>query len=295
MERRLTVPAPYLRSMWVEAGPGEALGGGSTSMARKRRYDTIITEKEGRIEWITLNRPHRLNAFNLEMIDELSSAIHEAEEDEDVRCIIIKGAGDRAFSAGADLTMFTELTPTVARDASQKGQRLMGMIEASSKPYVAAIHGFCLGGGLELALACDFRIADESAELGNPEIRLGIIPGWGGTQRLCRIIGLAKAKELIMLGDRIPADEALRFGLVHKVVPVGKLLEEARALAQRLVEGPPVALKFAKYVMNLGTQFPLEVGLGLEANAFGVIASTEDVIEGISSFFEKRKPEFKGR
>jgi len=264
-------------------------------MARRRRFETILMDKENGVEWITLNRPHRLNAITLEMIDELSSAIDEAEEDGEVRCIVVEGAGDRAFSVGADLTMFTDLTPISAFDASERGQRLMDKIEASSKPFVAAVHGFCLGGGLELALACDFRIADESAELGSPEINLGIIPGWGGTQRLSRIIGLARAKELIMLGDRIPAEEALRIGLVHKVVPPGKLRDEVKTLAQRLAEGPPIALKHAKHAMNLGTQFALEAGLKVEAQAFSIIASAEDTMEGISAFFEKRKPEFKGR
>jgi len=264
-------------------------------MPKRKRFETIITEKEDGIEWITLNRPHRMNAFNLEMIDELSTAIDGAEADEDIRCVVIKSAGDRAFSTGADLTVFTDMTPISALDFSESGQRLMDKIEASSKPYVAAIHGFCLGGGLELALACDFRIADESAELGNPEIRLGIIPGWSGTQRLSKVIGLARAKELIMLGDRMPADEALRIGLVHRVVPVEKLLDEARDLARRLVEGPPIALMLAKHAINVGAQFPLEVGLKVEAQAFGILASAEDTIEGISAFFEKRKPEFKGK
>lgn len=264
-------------------------------MPEGKRFETIITEKEDGIEWITLNRPHRMNAFNLEMIDELSTAIDEAEADEDVRCAVIKSAGDRAFSTGADLSVFTDMTPISALDFSERGQRLMDKIEASSKPYIAAIHGFCLGGGLELALACDFRIADESAELGNPEIRLGIIPGWSGTQRLSKVIGLARAKELIMLGDRMPADEALRIGLVHRVVPAEKLLDEAKDLAHRLVEGPPIALKLAKHAINVGAQFPLEVGLKVEAQAFGILASAEDTIEGISAFFEKRKPEFKGK
>ena len=264
-------------------------------MPKGKRFETIITEKEDGIEWITLNRPHRMNAFNLEMIDELSTAIDEAEADEDVRCVVIKSAGDRAFSTGADLSVFTDMTPISALDFSESGQRLMDKIEASSNPYVAAIHGFCLGGGLELALACDFRIADESAELGNPEIRLGIIPGWSGTQRLSKVIGLARAKELIMLGDRMPADEALRIGLVHRVVPVEKLLDEARDLARRLVAGPPVALRLAKHAINVGAQFPLEVGLKVEAQAFGILASAEDTMEGISAFFEKRKPEFKGK
>jgi len=264
-------------------------------MSKRKRFETIITEKEDGIEWITLNRPHRMNALNLEMIDELSTAVGEAEADEEVRCVVIKSAGDRAFSTGADLSVFADMTPISTLDFSERGQKLMDKIEASSKPYVAAIHGFCLGGGLELALACDFRIADESTELGNPEIRLGLIPGWSGTQRLSKVIGLARAKELIMLGDRMPADEALRIGLVNRVVPVEKLLDEAKDLARRLVEGPPIALKLAKHAIKVGAQFPLEVGLKVEAEAFGILASAEDTIEGISAFFEKRKPEFKGK
>ncbi len=263
-------------------------------MAKGRQYENIEVEKQEKALWITLNRPHRMNAFTLEMVEELSTAIDEAEADEEVRCVIIRGEGDRAFSTGADLTIFADLTPRKAVDTSERGQRLMDKIEASSKPFVAAIHGYCLGGGLELALACDFRVADESAQLGNPEINLGIIPGWGGTQRLSKVVGTAKAKELIMLGDRIPASEALKLGLVHKVVPPGELREAAGALAQRLVGGPPVALKLAKLAINYGNQYPLDAGLRTEAQAFGIIASTDDVMEGISAFFERRKPEFKG-
>lgn len=264
-------------------------------MAKGKRFETIELEKENKVLWITLNRPHRMNAFDLEMLNELSTVIEEAEVDEDIRCVIVKGAGDRAFSSGADFTMFADLTPAKTLDTLEKGQRLMGKIESSSKPYIAAIRGYCLGGGLELALACDFRVADESAQLGNPEIKRGLIPGWGGTQRLSRVVGLAKAKELIMIGDRIPADEALKIGLVHKVVSVDKLEEEAKALAQRMVKGPPVALKLAKRSINLSAQFPLEVGLNAEAQAVSIISSTEDIMEGISAFFEKRKPEFKGK
>ncbi len=264
-------------------------------MAEKGRFATITTEKRDGVQWITLNRPHRMNAFDMEMLNELSTAIEEAEADEDVRCVILKGAGERAFSSGADFTLFADLTPAQTLDTLEKGQRLMGKIESSSRPYVAAIHGYCLGGGLELALACDFRIADESAQLGSPEIKRGLIPGWGGTQRLSRVVGLAKAKELIMIGDMIPAGEALKIGLVHKVVSVDKLEEEVEALAQRMVEGPPVALKLAKRSINLSAQFPLEVGLNAEAQAVSIISSTEDIMEGVSAFFEKRKPEFKGK
>lgn len=264
-------------------------------MAKKSRFDHILTEKRGSVLWLTLNRPGRMNTFNLEMIDEISTAIEEADADEEVRCILVKGEGDKAFSAGADLTMFTGLDSKSAIAASEKGQRLMDKIEASPKPFVAAIHGFCLGGGLEFALACDFRVAAESASLGSPEINLGIIPGWGATQRLPRLLGLARAKELVLLGDRISADEALKIGLVHKVVPLDRLYEEAEALAQRLAAGPPVALGVAKRAMNEGSQLPLVEGLRMEAESFGVLAETEDIIEGISAFFERRKPEFKGK
>jgi len=264
-------------------------------MAKKSRFDHILTEKRGSVLWLTLNRPGRMNTFNLEMIDEISTAVEEADADEEVRCVLVKGEGDKAFSAGADLTMFTGLDAESAVAASERGQRLMNRIEASPKPFVAAIHGFCLGGGLEFALACDFRIAAESASFGSPEINLGLIPGWGATQRLCRILGLARAKELVLLGDRIKADEALRIGLVHKVVPLDRLYDEAEALAQRLAAGPPVALRVAKRAMNEGSQLPLMEGLRMEAESFGALAETEDLVEGISAFFERREPEFKGK
>ncbi|HDI01578.1 MAG TPA: enoyl-CoA hydratase/isomerase family protein, partial [Candidatus Bathyarchaeota archaeon] len=223
-------------------------------------YETIRVERDEDILWIVLNRPHRLNAFNDVMISELSEALDKAEEDPGVRCVIITGEGDRAFSAGADVTMFPKLTPDKAVLASRMGQEVFTKIERMSKPVIAAINGYALGGGLELAMACDFRIAAEHAELGNPEIRLGIIPGWGGTQRLVRLVGLAKAKEIVMLGDRISAEEALKIGLVNKVVPFEDLRKEARALAKRLCKGPPIALKYAKWLLNFGSQFPLEIG-----------------------------------
>ena len=261
---------------------------------RMAEYETIKVERDEDILWITLNRPHRLNAFNDVMVMELSDALDRAEEDPGVRCVIIIGEGDRAFSAGADVTMFPKLTPQKAVDASRLGQEVFSKVESMSKPVIAAINGYALGGGLELALACDFRIAAEHAELGNPEIRLGILPGWGGTQRLVRLVGLAKAKEIVLLGDRIPAEEALKIGLVNKVVPFEKLREEARALAKRLCEGPPLAIKYAKWLLNFGTQAPLDIGHRLESGIFGVLFTTKDMREGIEAFMSKRKPEFKG-
>jgi len=263
-------------------------------MSEKRRYETITVKKEDGIAWITLNRPHRLNAITWEMATEFSSALDDVEADKEVRCVVVTGAGDKAFSAGGDLSFFSEITTISAPEISTKGHELTRRIEASAKPFIAMINGFCIGGGLELALACDFRIAAEHADFGMLEIQRGLMPGWGGTQRLARIVGLSKAKELIMLGDRIPAQEALRIGLVNKVVPMDKLEGEVKTLAKRLVDGPPIALKYAKYAMNFGTQVPLEAGLRIESAAFGILFSTKDFVEGIQAFFEKRKPEFKG-
>jgi enoyl-CoA hydratase/3-hydroxyacyl-CoA dehydrogenase len=259
-----------------------------------KSYETLKIEREEGTLWIILNRPQRLNAFNAVMIEELLDMLNTAEGDPSIKCVVITGEGDRAFSAGADLTMMKG-TPVYAEEAARKGQKTFGKVEEMSKPVIAAINGYALGGGLELAMACDFRIAAEHAELGNTEIRLGLIPGWGGTQRLVRIVGLARAKEMVMLGSRIKADEALRIGLVHKVVHYETLKDEVRAIAKELAERPPIAMKYVKHAMNFGTQVPLEAGLRLEAALFALSASTEDLKEGVEAFFSKRKAEFKGK
>jgi enoyl-CoA hydratase/3-hydroxyacyl-CoA dehydrogenase len=229
------------------------------------------------------------------MIEELADMLDTAEQDQSVKCVVITGDGDRAFSAGADVTMFPKATPVSAEEFSRAGQKAFGRVEQMSKPVIAAINGFALGGGLELALACDFRIAAEHAELGSPEINLGLIPGWGGTQRLVRILGLAKAKELVMLGNRLKADEALKAGLVNKVINYEKLKEETRAIATKLSESPPIAMKYAKHALNFGSQVPLEVGLRLEAALMGLSFSTEDLKEGVEAMMSRRKAEFKGK
>lgn len=264
-------------------------------MSDAPQYETLLVKREAPITKITLNRPHRLNTISPEMIGELSRALTKIEEDKESRCVILTGAGDRAFSAGADVTAFTGITPSTAVEASLRGHDVTSQIERLSKPVVAAINGYAFGGGLELALACDFRIASENAELGQTEINLGLIPGWGGTQRLGRLVGFGRAKELIMTGQRLKADEALKIGLVNKVVSLDKLTEEADALAKKLADGPPIALKLAKYMLNFGTQAPLDVALKMESEAFGLILSTKDVMEGVSAFVSKRKPEFKGK
>jgi enoyl-CoA hydratase/3-hydroxyacyl-CoA dehydrogenase len=259
-----------------------------------KAYETLKIEREESTLWIILNRPQRLNTFNAVMIEELLDMLNTAEGDSSIKCVVITGEGDRAFSAGADLTMMKG-TPVYAEEASRRGQKTFGKVEEIPKPVIAAINGYALGGGLELALACDLRIAAEHAELGNTEIRLGLMPGWGGTQRLVSIVGLARAKEMVMLGTRIKADEALRIGLVHKVVHYEKLKDEVRAIAKELAEKPPIAMKYVKYAMNFGTQVPLEAGLRLEAALFGLSSSTEDLKEGVEAFFSKRKAEFKGK
>ncbi len=260
-----------------------------------KEYETIKLEREPSTVWIILNRPHRLNSFNDVMMEELSEALDTAEKDPMVKCVMITGEGDRAFSPGADLTMFPKATPTKAEEFSRAGQNLFGKIEEMSKPVIAVINGYALGGGLELALACDFRIAAEHAELGSSEVLRGLIPGWGGTQRLVRIVGLAKAKEMIMLGTRVKADEALRIGLVNGVVHYDKLRDEARQLAAKLGETAPIAVKYAKYALNFGTGALSDAALRLEAGLMGLAFSTEDLKEGVEAFMSKRKAEFKGK
>ena len=260
-----------------------------------KAYEALKVEREENVLWIILNRPHRLNTFNEVLVEELGDMLNTAENDPSVKCVVITGDGDRAFSAGADVSMFQKATPVQAEEFSRGGQKTFGKIEEMSKPVIAAINGYALGGGLELALACDLRIAAEHAELGSTEINLGLIPGWGGTQRLVRIVGLAKAKEMLLMGNRLKADEALRIGLVHKVVHFEKLKDEARSIAKKLAEGPPIAMKYAKHAANFGAQVPLEVGLRLEAALMALAFSTEDIKEGVEALFSKRKPVFKGK
>ncbi len=260
-----------------------------------KAYDTIKIEREPNILWIILNRPQRLNAFNNVLMEELADILDTAEKDPTVRCIVITGEGDTAFSAGADVTAFPRATPVSAEEFSRAGQKVFSKIEEIPKPVIAAINGYALGGGLELALACDFRIAAEHAELGSPEIILGLIPGWGGTQRLVRVVGLPMAKEMVMLGTRIKADEALRKGLVNKVVHYDKLRDETREIAQKFSAGPPLALKYAKHAINFGTQVPLDAGLRLESSLMALTFSTEDIKEGLEAFMSRRKAEFKGK
>jgi enoyl-CoA hydratase len=225
----------------------------------------------------------------------LLARFEDAENDPAIKAVIITGAGDRAFCAGADLNMMKGAGAVRGTELSRIGQRLGDYIEAMTKPVIAAINGYALGGGIELAMACDIRLASENAQIGQPEINVGLIPGWGGTQRLPRYVGKGIAKEMIFTGKRIDAKTAERMGLVNTVVPPDQLRAKAKELATELIGKPPIAIKLSKMLINNSTETHPQVGLWQEAEAFGLVASTEDFNEGVTAFLEKRKPQYKGK
>ena len=260
-------------------------------------FETLLLSKDAasHVATLTLNRPDRLNTLSPELLDELERALGELERDDGVRALVITGAGDRAFSAGADLTAFSDITKAFkVWRFSRRAEEVMNRVANFPKPTVAALNGYAFGGGLELALACDFRIAAKRAKLGQTEINLGLVPGAGGSQRLLRILGQAKAKELVMLGSRLTADEAHALGLLTKVAENEAFPTEVRAFAERLAKGPPLALQLAKALLNRAAEAPLDVALDMEALAFGIVTSSDDIYEGIQAFMEKREPKFKG-
>jgi len=259
-------------------------------------FRNLLLERGEGIAVVTVNRPRVLNALNEATLSELEAAFKELETDDEVRAIILTGAGDRAFIAGADINELRALSSAHQAQAfARRGQELLAHIENLEKPVIAAINGYALGGGCEIAMACDIRLAADTAKLGQPEINLGIIPGYGGTQRLPRLVGRGMAKLLILTGDMIDAHEALRIGLVDRVVPAARLMDEARALARTLAEKPPIALALAKRAINVGMELDLASGCAYEASLFGLACATEDRVEGTSAFLEKRKPHFRGR
>lgn len=259
------------------------------------RFETLLADRDGPIAILTINRPKVLNALSSQTLDDLRHAVIAAGADESLRCVIVTGSGDRAFVAGADINELAQQTATTAREYARRGQHVLDLIEHLGKPVIAAINGLALGGGCELAMACTLRIAAETAKLGQPEIKLGLMPGYAGTQRLARLVGAGRALELLLTGEAIDANEAHRIGLVNRVVPGAELMTSARELARVLAARPPVAARYIIDAVHSGLQMPLAEGQVLEASLFGLVFGTEDMREGTRAFLEKRAPEFKGR
>jgi enoyl-CoA hydratase len=257
-------------------------------------YETLLVERRERVAIVTINRPEKRNALNIQTREEGARLLEELRDDESVGVVIFTGAGDKAFIAGADIAEFAGRTALTQRDV-MTGRSLFTAIDTFPKPVIAMVNGYCLGGGCELALACDIRIASETASFGQPEINLGIIPGGGGTQRLTRLVGEGKAMELILTGDIINAQTAYNLGLVNMVVPAADLEAKTMEMANRIAEKSPVALRMAKEAVKLASRSNLDEGLRREVDLFALCFSSEDKDEGVRAFLEKRKPVFKGK
>jgi enoyl-CoA hydratase len=254
-------------------------------------YKNIIVEITNNIGTVKINRPDVLNAVNVDTILELEKAMHEFNDNNTILVVIITGEG-KSFVSGSDISRLVEMDSLKAREYSQIGQRVLSFIENMEKPVIAAVNGYALGSGCEIAMACDIRIASEKAKFGQPEVKLGLIPGHAGTQRLARLVGVGKAKELIFTADVIDAQEALRIGLVNKVVAPEVLLDEARHIAQKIIEVGPTAVRFAKTVINRGIDANVTTGYAYETEAFSILFSTDEAKEGMKAFLEKRKPQW---
>jgi enoyl-CoA hydratase len=255
----------------------------------------LILEREGAVAVLTVNRPNVLNALNAATLDELEGVLIALGGDEEIRCVVITGAGEKSFIAGADINELAVQSPVSGRAHALRGQAVLDMIEHLGKPVIAAINGYALGGGCELAMACTLRIAADTARLGQPEINLGIMPGYAGTQRLARLIGAGRALELLLTGDQITAADAHRVGLVNRVVPAAELLVEAKKLAAMLATKAPIAISYILDAVHRGLQLPMREAQAFEATLFGLAASTEDMREGTAAFLAKRRPAFKGK
>ncbi len=254
----------------------------------------IKVETRDEVALVTVNRPDKLNALNAATVDELRQALAQVADADDVRAVIITGAGEKSFVAGADIAELAKMTPLSGITVSRQGQDTFRFLETMRKPVIAAVNGFALGGGLELALACHFRVASENAKFGLPEVKLGIIPGYGGTVRLPRVVGRGRALEMMLTGEMVDAQEAYRIGLVNHVYPQAELLGAAQELAKKIAANGPVAVALAIEAVDNGYHTSTEDALRLESNLFGLLASTSDMKEGMSAFLEKRKAQFKG-
>jgi enoyl-CoA hydratase len=257
-------------------------------------YDTLLLDVRDRIATLTINRPGKLNALNDATIAEIGAAIDELMTNRDVGGVILTGAG-RAFVAGADIAVLAAQGPVEARERARQGQQVFRRIETAPKPVIAAVNGFALGGGCELAMACHVRLASEAAEFGQPEVKLGITPGFGGTQRLARLVGRGRALQLLLTGERIDAREALRIGLVNAVVPAAELLDAACKVMAQMLANAPLAMALCIEAVDRGLDMSVDEGCALEANHFGLLAATDDMREGMRAFLEKRAPLFTGR
>jgi enoyl-CoA hydratase len=265
------------------------------SPASALQLENVLYEKKGSIAYITISRPKVMNALNRATIAELKVAFEDAQDDPAVRGVILTGAGDKAFAAGADIGEVVNETALQAEESTRTGQAVTSLIENLGKPVIAAVNGFALGGGCELAMACTIRIASDSAKFGQPEVKLGIMPGYGGSQRLPRLVGKGRALQIILSGEVIVAQEAYRIGLVNEVVPLASLIPRAEAILNQINANGPVGVKYSIEAVNKGMDTSLEEGLRIEASLFAICAATEDKKEGTSAFLAKRAPQFQGR
>jgi len=266
-----------------------------SSPAPALKFENVLYEKKGPIAYVTLNRPKVLNALNQATWRDLQAAFEAAREDDDVHGVILTGSGDKAFIAGADIGELSQISAVEAEKSSSFGQAVLNLVENLGKPVIAAINGFALGGGCETAMACTIRIAVESAKFGQPEVKLGLLPGGGGTQRLPRLVGKGRALQLILTGEIISAQEAYRIGLVNEVVPAADLISRAEAILKQVFSNAPIAVKYSLEAVNKGMETSQAEGFALEASFFGLCAGTEDKKEGTSAFLAKRAPQFQGR
>jgi len=258
-------------------------------------FSTILYETKNSIAYVTVNRPKVLNALNMATMEDLRAAFHDIKNDVAVRVVILTGAGEKAFIAGADIGELAQHDAVSGKEYTHRGQSVLNLIENLGKPVIACINGFALGGGCEIAMACTMRLASETAKLGQPEVKLGIIPGYGGTQRLPRLVGKGVAMQLLLAGEMISAQEAHRIGLVNEVVAPADLIPRAEAIAAKIIANAPLAVQYTMEAVNKGMEMPLAEALYLEAVLFGAACATEDKKEGTTAFLEKRPAQFKGK